>query len=572
MYSHDVVIVGSGLAGLRAALEMVGRLDVAILTKVYPSRSHSGAAQGGVAASLANVDKDDSIDTHVYDTVKGADYIGDQDAIEILCGDAQQTIVEMEHFGCPFSRTEENKIAQRAFGGHTYKRSCYSADRTGHALLHTLYEQSIKNAGKLCVYSEWYMTRLIIEDGVCRGVVAMDIKTGKLEVFRAKTVLFATGGYGRAFQITSNAYANTGDGIVAAYRAGVPLQDMEFVQFHPTGLFGHGILLSEAARGEGGYLLNGENERFMGKYAPTKMELGPRDIVSRSEQTEINEGRGAGPNKDYVLLDLRHLGKEKIMEKLPQIYHLAKDFIGVDAITDPVPIQPTAHYSMGGIPANNDCQVEADEKGNLIKGFFAAGECSCISVHGANRLGTNSLLEALVFGRRAGKKMMELTPETDWSPINEKREIEKTKDEIDELINNSSKEDMDSIRNELKNTMTYKVGVYRSGEDMTKATKQIKDLRARFKNVRVPDRTKNFNTNLLEAIELKHMLEFSELIVGGAMVREESRGAHARIDFPKRDDEEWMKHTMAFKTKDGGYELKYKPVRVTKYQPEERKY
>ncbi len=572
MYSHDVVIVGSGLAGLRAALEMVGRLDVAILTKVYPSRSHSGAAQGGVAASLANVDEDDSIDTHVYDTVKGADYIGDQDAIEILCGDAPQTIVEMEHFGCPFSRTEENKIAQRAFGGHTYKRSCYSADRTGHALLHTLYEQSIKNAGKLCVYSEWYMTRLIIEDGVCRGVVAMDIKTGKLEVFRAKTVLFATGGYGRAFQITSNAYANTGDGIVAAYRAGVPLQDMEFVQFHPTGLFGHGILLSEAARGEGGYLLNGENERFMGKYAPTKMELGPRDIVSRSEQTEINEGRGAGPNKDYVLLDLRHLGKEKIMEKLPQIYHLAKDFIGVDAITDPVPIQPTAHYSMGGIPANNDCQVEADEKGNLIKGFFAAGECSCISVHGANRLGTNSLLEALVFGRRAGKKMMELTPETDWSPINEKREIEKTKNEIDQLLHNSSKEDMDTIRNELKNTMTYKVGVYRSGEDMTQATKTIKELRTRFKNVRVPDRTQNFNTNLLEAIELKHMLEFSELIVGGAMVREESRGAHARIDFPKRDDEEWMKHTMAFKTKEGGYELKYKPVRVTKYQPEERKY
>ena len=571
MYSHDVIIVGSGLAGLRAALEVVGHLDVAVLTKVYPSRSHSGAAQGGVAASLGNADGD-SLDAHIYDTVKGADYLGDQDAIEIMCGDAPRTIIEMEHYGCPFSRTEDNKIGQRAFGGHSFLRSCYSADRTGHALLHTLFEQSMKRAGDLQVYSEWYVVKLIIEEGVCRGVVAMDIKTGKLEVFHGKTVLFGTGGYGRAYQITSNAYANTGDGIVSAYRAGVPLMDMEFVQFHPTGLYQHGILLSEAARGEGGYLLNGEGDRFMSKYAPGKMELGPRDIVSRSEQTEINEGRGAGPNKDYVLLDLRHLGKEKIMEKLPQIYHLAKDFIGVDAIEDPVPIQPTAHYSMGGIPTSNDCEVLSNENGDTVTGFFAAGECACVSVHGSNRLGTNSLLEALVFGRRAGKKMLETTREIDWSPVNEKAELSAAKRRIDELVYTKATENLNDIRNDLQNTMTNQVGVYRSGEDMESANEKIKELQDRFTKVHVEDRGGNFNTNIIETIEMSHMLEFSELIVAGGIAREESRGAHARVDFPTRDDEKWMKHTMAFRTEEGGYELRYKPVTVTKYQPEERKY
>ena len=570
MYSHDVLIVGSGLAGLRAALEMAGHLDVAILTKVYPSRSHSGAAQGGVAAALANVDGD-SVEAHIYDTVKGADYLGDQDAIELLCGDAPRTIIEMEHYGCAFSRTPEDKIAQRAFGGHSFKRACYSADRTGHALLHTLYEQSIKRGRELHVYSEWYVTRLIIKDGICRGVVAMDIKTGQLEVFHGKTVLFGTGGYGRAFKITSNAYANTGDGIVAAYRAGVPLQDMEFVQFHPTGLYEHGILLSEAARGEGGYLLNGDGDRFMSKYAPSKMELGPRDIVSRSEQAEINEGRGAGPNKDYVLLDLRHLGKEKIMERLPQIYHLAKDFIGVDAINDPVPIQPTAHYSMGGIPADNDCQVYLTES-EKVTGFFAAGECSCISVHGSNRLGTNSLLEALVFGRRAGKKMLEVTPGMNWSPVNEKEELAAARLEIDGLMHTKATESMADIRSELEETMTYKVGVYRNAEDMETANEKIKELQDRFTRAKVEDKGKNFNTNILDALELSHMLEFSELIVAGAQVRKESRGAHYRDDYPKRDDVNWMKHTLAFRQPDGGYELRYKPVRVTRFQPEERKY
>jgi succinate dehydrogenase / fumarate reductase flavoprotein subunit len=552
-------------------MELVGHLDVAVVTKVYPSRSHSGAAQGGVAAALGNVD-DDSVEAHIYDTVKGSDFLGDQDSIEILCNDAPRTIYEMEHLGCPFSRTEDHKINQRAFGGHTYLRACFSADRTGHALLHTLFEQTYKQGAKLRVYSEWHMNRLIIEDGVCRGVVVMDIKTGQLEVLRAKAVLFASGGYGQAFKITSNAAANTGDGIVAAYRAGVPLQDMEFVQFHPTGLYEHGILLTEGARGEGGYLINADGERFMSRYAPSKMELGPRDIVSRSEQTEINEGRGAGPNKDYVLLDLRHLGKAKITERLPQVYNLAKDFIGVDCIEDPVPIQPTAHYSMGGIPANNDCQVYLDEKGAQVVGFFVAGECSCTSVHGANRLGTNSLLEALVFGRRAGKAMLDAVPGLTQAAVNEERELEAAREEIEELYAGDGSEDLNAIREELKETMTYQVGVYRCAEDMQQAQAKIKGLRERFRNVQVKDRGDNFNLNLLDALELSNMLEYSELIVDGGLARQESRGAHFRTDFPTRDDVDWLKHTLAFRTPDGGHELRYKPVTITRFQPEERKY
>jgi succinate dehydrogenase / fumarate reductase flavoprotein subunit len=571
MYSHDVVIVGSGLAGLRAAMELVGHLDVAVVTKVYPSRSHSGAAQGGVAAALGNVD-DDSVEAHIYDTVKGSDFLGDQDSIEILCNDAPRTIYEMEHLGCPFSRTEDHKINQRAFGGHTYLRACFSADRTGHALLHTLVEQTYKQGGKLRVYSEWHMNRLIVEDGVCRGVAAMDIKTGRLEVLRAKAVLFASGGYGQAFKITSNAVANTGDGIVAAYRAGVPLQDMEFVQFHPTGLYQHGILLTEGARGEGGYLINADGERFMSRYAPSKMELGPRDIVSRSEQTEINEGRGAGPNKDYVLLDLRHLGKAKIMERLPQVYNLAKDFIGVDCIEDAVPIQPTAHYSMGGIPADNDCQVYLDEKGTHVEGFFVAGECSCTSVHGANRLGTNSLLEALVFGRRAGKTMLDVVPGLAQAAVNEERELEAAREEIEELYAGDGSEDLSVIREELKETMTYQVGVYRCAEDMQQAQTKIAQLRERFRKIQVKDRGENFNLNLLDALELSNMLEYSELIVDGGLARQESRGAHFRTDFPTRDDVNWLQHTLAFRTADGGHELRYKPVTITRFQPEERKY
>ena len=570
MITHDVIIVGAGLAGMRAALEVCDRYDTAIITKVYPTRSHSGAAQGGVAASLAN-STDDSWEIHMFDTVKGSDFLGDQDAIEMMVKDAPKAIIEMEHMGCVFSRTEDGRIAQREFGGHSRPRACYAADRTGHALLHALYEQVMKKANKLKIYSEWYVLSLIVEDNVCKGVVTYDIKTGRMEVLRGKAVLFATGGYGRAFSITSNAFASTGDGIIAAYRAGIPLEDMEFVQFHPTGLYGQGILVSEAARGEGGYLVNGKGERFMEKYAKSKLELAPRDIVSRSEQTEINEGRGID-GKDYIYLDLRHLGRDKIMEKLPQVRQLGIDFIGVDCIEKPLPIQPTAHYSMGGIPADKDGQVIIDDKGTKITGFFAAGECACISVHGANRLGTNSLLDALVFGRRTGKALMEFTGNAKLHDINEDKEIASVKGRIDTIMNTSGTESMNNIRNELKEIMMSNCGVFRNKDGLEVCLKKVKELQGRFKKAKVTDKGKTFNSELIETIELQHMLEYSEIIVVSAIAREESRGSHARTDFSKRDDAKWLKHTLSYKKPEGGIELKYKPVTITKHQPEERKY
>ncbi|MDH5542953.1 MAG: succinate dehydrogenase flavoprotein subunit [Nitrospinota bacterium] len=571
MKQHDVVIVGSGLAGLGAALEMAGKLDVAIVTKVYPSRSHSGAAQGGVAAAMANLDPDDSPEIHMYDTVKGSDFLGDQDAIELMTKEAPEAIIEMEKLGCVFSRDEKGRIAQRAFGGHQKRRSCYAADRTGHALLHVLFEQSMKHRKKITLYAEYFLLSLIYEEGSARGVVIMDIKTGDIEVIHAKTVIFGTGGYGRAFKITSNAYANTGDGVVAAYRAGIPLEDMEFVQFHPTGLYLQGILVSEAARGEGGYLLNGKGERFMEKYAPGKMELAPRDIVSRSEQTEINEGRGIG-GKDFIHIDMRHLGRAKILDRLPQVRQLGIDFLGIDMIDDPIPIQPTAHYSMGGIPTNVDCQVIVDEHSTPARGFFAAGECACVSVHGANRLGTNSLLEAVVFGRRAGKAALKYTLEAKHEKIDAKREEEKVKKRMNEMLSSASTESAFNIRNELKEAMTENCGVFRSGEKLGMAMKKVKELQGRFVNMRISDKGKVFNTELMEAIELDNMLTFSEVIIEGATKRTESRGGHARTDFPKRDDVKWLKHTLAYQGTNGEIQLKYKPVSITKFQPEERKY
>jgi succinate dehydrogenase / fumarate reductase flavoprotein subunit len=570
MLTHDVIIVGAGLAGMRAALEVCDRYDTAIITKVYPTRSHSGAAQGGVAASLAN-STDDSWEIHMYDTVKGSDFLGDQDAVEMMVKDAPNAIIEMEHMGCVFSRTEDGRIAQREFGGHSRPRACYAADRTGHALLHALYEQVMKKANKVKIYSEWYVLSLIIEGNVCKGVVTYDIKTGRLEVLRGKAVMFATGGYGRAFRITSNAFASTGDGIIAAYRAGIPLEDMEFVQFHPTGLYGQGILVSEAARGEGGYLLNGKGERFMERYAKAKLELAPRDIVSRSEQTEINEGRGID-GKDFIYLDLRHLGRDKIMEKLPQVRQLGIDFIGVDCIEKPLPIQPTAHYSMGGIPADKDGQVIIDDKGTKVTGFFAAGECACVSVHGANRLGTNSLLDALVFGRRTGKALMEFAGSAKLHDINEDKEISSVRSRIDTIINTLGTESMNNIRNELKEIMMSNCGIFRNKDSLEVCLKKVKELQGRFKKAKVTDRGKTFNSELIEAVELQHMLEYSEIIVVSAIAREESRGSHARTDFPKRDDAKWLKHTLSYKKPDGGIELKYKPVTITKHQPEERKY
>ncbi len=569
--THDVVIVGAGLAGLNAAIQLAGKVDVAIVTKVYPSRSHSGAAQGGVAAAVANLESDDTPELHMYDTIKGSDYLGDQDAIEIMVNEAPETVIEMERLGCVFSRDEEGRIAQRAFGGHSRKRSCYAADRTGHSLLHALFEQSMKHDANLTVYSEYFLLSLIYKEGVARGVVMMNILTGDIEVIRAKAVLFATGGYGRAFEITSNAFANTGDGIVAAYRQGIPLQDMECVQFHPTGLYGVGILVSEAARGEGGYLLNGKGERFMEKYAPSKMELAPRDIVSRSEQTEINEGRGIN-GENYVHIDLRHLGRETILERLPQIRQLGIDFLGIDCIEEPLPIQPTAHYSMGGIPVNHDCQVVVDQSGTPARGFFSAGECACVSVHGANRLGTNSLLEALVFGKRAGKAILKYVQSAEFEDVNENEEIANARKSLDDLLSSASTESANEIRTSLKETMMWKCGVFRDKEKLEQALETVLELSARYKNIRIADKGKVFNTELQEALELGNLLEFSEVIVRGALAREESRGAHFRTDFPKRDDEQWMKHTLAYKGPDGSLQFKYKPVIITRYQPEERKY
>jgi succinate dehydrogenase / fumarate reductase flavoprotein subunit len=584
MPTHDVVIVGAGLAGLRAAIAVsdMGDLDVAVVSKIHPLRSHSGAAQGGIAAAIANAvplegeiiraskpdDPDlDSLELHAFDTVKGSDYLGDQDAIEILVNEAPGIIYEYEHWGCIFSRFDDGRIAQRWFGGHSRPRACYAADRTGHVLLHTLYQQAHRRGVRF--YSEWEAVSLVVRDGVCRGVIAYDLPGGQLQPLAARAVLFATGGYGRAFRINSNAVANTGDGLSLAYRAGAPLEDMEFVQFHPTGLYRLGTLMTEAARGEGGYLVNKDGERFMARYAPAKMELGPRDLVSRSIQTEINEGRGID-GQDYVYLDLRHLGAEKIKERLPQIRQLAIDFLGVDCIEAPVPIQPTAHYSMGGIPTDKDGQVVVDERGTPLPGFFAAGECSCISVHGANRLGTNSLLEATLFGRRAGLAMAAYVRQAPPAGLPAEA-LAQTEEEIGRIVNNRGQERVATIFAELGDNMTANCGLFRDQATLEKALAKVKELRQRYAGIQIDDKGRVFNTELMEALELGHMLEFSEVIVAGALARQESRGSHYRSDFPKRDDERWMKHTMAYRTADGP-QLRYKPVVITRYKPEERKY
>jgi succinate dehydrogenase / fumarate reductase flavoprotein subunit len=576
VHRHDVVIVGAGLAGMRAAYEASSEFDVAVLSKVFPTRSHSGAAQGGVAASLAN-EEEDHWEWHMFDTIKGSDYLGDQDAIETLVREAPVVVREFEHMGCPFSRTPDGRIAQRKFGGHTKDfgkggpvlRSCYAVDRTGHVLLHTLYEQCVKNEVRF--YPEFYALSLIVRDGVCRGVVAWDIINGGAHVFHAKTVLFGTGGYGKVFSITSNALANTGDGLSLVLRAGLPLEDMEFVQFHPTGLYKQGILVSEAVRGEGGYLINKDGERFMERYAPSKMELAPRDLVSRSIQTEINEGRGCGENGDYVHADLRHLGEEKIMKQLPQIHELAWKFMGIDCIKDPIPIQPTAHYSMGGIPVDIDCQVLADGKKTPVTGFYAAGECACVSVHGANRLGTNSLLEASLFGRRAGKSIVRFLRERREFPDLPADAAKSALDEVERILKSSGSENPGLIREELQEKMMTECGIFRDAEKLKKLEVWLKELEARFAKIGIDDRSDKFNYDLLEAVELGHMIEFAELIVAGALRREESRGAHSRTDFPDRDDKKWLKHTLAWKH-GGKIDFDYKPVTITRFQPQERKY
>lgn len=590
---HDVIIVGAGLAGSWAAMEAAknGVKNVAVISKIHPLRSHSGAAQGGIAAALNNVrpvagtgprgpleqiprgdEPVDSWEMHMFDTIKGSDWLGDQDAIEVMVKQAPEIIYEYEHLGCVFSRTQDGRIAQRRFGGHSAPRANFAADYTGHVLLHTIHEQCLKNGVKF--YSEWYCMDLVVEDNQCRGIVALDVLTGEIHLMRAKAVMFGTGGYGRAWKITSNAFANTGDGVAIAYDAGVPLMDMEFVQFHPTGIYRHGILMSEACRGEGGYLRNNKGERFMENYAPDKMELAPRDLVSRSEQTEIDEGRGVGPEGKGIYLDMTHLGREKIMERLPQVRALALEFLGLDIIDEPAPIQPTAHYSMGGIPADVDGQVIANAEGDLVTGFYAAGECACVSVHGANRLGTNSLLDASLFGKRTGIKMAEfVNGGAALLPVSGDP-VEKNRKRINALMANGGSENVEDIAQELKTTMMENVGVFRDQEKMTKALNDVSGLIARFKNARVMDTSRRFNTDVLAALETEHLLSFSEVIVAGGLARTESRGAHYRTDFPKRDDENWMTHTLAHKNGDDVPVLSYKSVNIDweKYPPQERKY
>jgi succinate dehydrogenase / fumarate reductase flavoprotein subunit len=592
--THDVLVVGAGLAGTWAAMAagQQGVNDIGVISKIHPLRSHSSAAQGGIAAALNNVrpvegtgprgplepvpsgaDPPDSWELHMFDTIKGSDWLGDQDAIEIMVKDAIDIIYEYEHMGCVFSRLPDGRIAQRRFGGHSVPRANYAADFTGHVLLHTIHEQALRHGAKF--YGEWYCLDLIIEDNICRGVVAMDVLTGKLYTMRAKAVMFGTGGYGRAFKITSNAHANTGDGVAIAYNAGVPLMDMEFVQFHPTGLYKHGILMSEACRGEGGYLINSKGERFMEKYAPDKMELAPRDLVSRSEQTEIDQGRGIGPAGQGLHLDLRHLGREKILERLPQVRELAIDFVGVDPIDALVPIQPTAHYSMGGIPTDANGQVIADAEGTPVVGLYAAGECACVSVHGANRLGTNSLLEASVFGRRAGYAMADFIKNgARLEPVNGDP-AERNRQRLKRLLDNPGTESVEQIAQALKTTMTNNCGIFRDSERLQVAMRDVKQLQERFKQARVMDKSSRFNTDLLATLETEHLLTFSEVIVAGALTRTESRGAHSRTDFPRRDDENWLKHTLAHPTEPGQPPtLSYKAVNINweKYPPQERKY
>ncbi len=565
----DAVIVGAGLAGLRAALEVAkSGLSAAVISKVYPTRSHSGGAQGGIAAALANV-AEDSLEAHMFDTIKGSDYLADQDIVEKFVNEALKTVYEFEHMGVPFSRTADGRINQRPFGGHSAPRACFAQDVTGHVLLHTLYEQCLKY--NVFFFNEFQVLSLLIENDLSRGLVAWDIRNGGLHIFHARAVLLATGGYGRAFKVTSNAHANTGDGVGLVLEAGLPLEDMEFVQFHPTGLYKHGILLSEAARGEGAYIVNDQGERFMKTYAAAKMELAPRDVVSRAEQTEINEGRGIA-GKDYVYLDLRHLGKKKILERLPQIYDLALNYLKVDAVREPVPIQPTAHYSMGGIAANMNTEVIKDARGTMVKGLYTAGESSCLSLHGANRLGTNSLQDAATFGRIAGLHISAFCRENGYSNL-PASPLAKAQAKIDHLWQKEGQEKHAAIREDLQVNMTKLMGVFRNQDDMLKMQAVIKELQERYRKVSVDDHGVVFNLDLIEALELENLLSFSEVIVESALARKESRGAHFRTDFPKRDDAQWLKHTLAWR-RDGKIVLDFSKevVIYPQYQPQERKY
>ncbi|HEX5239773.1 MAG TPA: succinate dehydrogenase flavoprotein subunit [Candidatus Limnocylindrales bacterium] len=577
---HDALVIGAGGAGLWAALELAkAGVDAAVLTKLYPTRSHTGAAQGGVCAALGN-QEEDHWEWHMYDTVKGGDYLTDQDAAEILAKEAIETVIELEHMGLPFNRTPDGKIDQRRFGGHTrnfgeapVRRSCFAADRTGHMILQTLYQQCIKAGVRF--YDEFHVIDLLHEGpdlgagGKAAGVVAYRIADGTIHTIRSKAVMLATGGFGRMFRITSNAWSLTGDGVSLAYRHGIPMQDMEFYQFHPTGIYGIGILLSEAARGEGGILRNGKGERFMEKYAPTMMDLAPRDIVSRAIYMEVRDGNGI-EGKDYVTLDVSHLPREVIDEKLPDITEFARVYLGVEPLREPVPIQPTAHYAMGGIPTDLHARVTRDPEGTVVPGLYAAGECACVSVHGANRLGTNSLVDLLVFGRRAGRQMVaELGG---WQmPEIATDAAEPATAELERIRTNHHGEKAPRLKKLLADVMMDKVGVYRDEALLSDARATVAELRDRYTRVGVDDPGRTFNTDLLEARELGYLLDCAETTVAAALARRESRGAHAREDYPDRNDTDWLVHSLAYRAPDGPT-LRYKPVTITTMQPKPRVY
>jgi succinate dehydrogenase / fumarate reductase, flavoprotein subunit len=570
---YDAVIVGGGGAGLMAALNLSPHGDVAVVSKLYPIRSHTGAAQGGIGAALGNLEED-HWEWHMFDTVKGSDYLADQDAVEILCREAIETVYDLEHWGLPFSRTPDGKIAQRRFGGHArefgkapVQRSCYAADRTGHMILQTLYQQCIKN--DVHFYNEFHLLDLLVEGDRVAGVVALCLATGEIHSFHAKAVLFATGGCGRLYSVTSNALALTGDGMAVALRRGIPLEDMEFFQFHPTGIYKLGILLSEAARGEGGILRNGKNERFMEHYAATLKDLASRDVVSRAIYREVQAGRGID-GKNYVHLDLTHLGREVLDTKLPDITDFVRTYMGLEPATEMIPIQPTAHYAMGGIPTDVDGRVVIDEKNTPLHGFYAAGECACVSVHGANRLGTNSLVDILVFGRRSGRHAAQFIQKNDWVPLPPNPQ-ERARALVLGLIESSGQDRAAEIRDQLQTQMMEKAGVFREEPGLASMRDKLCELRQRYANVKVDDRGSKYNTELLEVIELGGLIDLAETLVAGALARRESRGGHAREDFPKRDDVNWLKHTLAYQTPEG-IELRYKPVTITKFQPMERKY